>query len=269
MKSIKAIVLGGGLATILVMIMAFIDMRQRKTIEKLQNTENSPGFAVVELFTSEGCSSCPPADDLMEKIQLDNKNKQIYILAFHVDYWDHQGWKDRFSSPEYSGRQRQYNNWFNLRVQYTPQVVINGKTQYVGVDQGAILKAISGNLLQKSNSTLNLDTHIERNELHVQHETTSIEKNTELVLALVQKYAHSDVKAGENTGKQLSHVQIVRKLANIPIDTNTNNTTTIELPDDFNKQKWELIGFVQRESNGEVIAANRIDLPQNLASLDR
>jgi hypothetical protein len=87
----------------------------------------------------EGCSSCPPADELIDRIQKDNDNKQIYIMAFHVDYWDHQGWKDRFSDPEFSKRQRQYANWLNLQTVYTPQIVVNGATEHVGSDQDAIL----------------------------------------------------------------------------------------------------------------------------------
>lgn len=269
MKSIKVMILAGSLAVMVVVTMAFIDMRHRKTIEKIQSTKNNPGFAVVELFTSEGCSSCPPADELMEKIQTGNKNKQIYILAFHVDYWDRQGWKDRFSSPDYSNRQYQYRNWFRLQVQYTPQVVINGKTQHVGTDQGAILKAISANLLQKNDQTLKIDTHIEHRMLDIQLEAKPLEKNTELVLALVQKVAHSDIKAGENTGRKLSHVQIVRKLLSLPLETYNKRPIKMELPTDFGQHDWELISFVQRESNGEIITANRLSLSAGRASSDR
>ncbi|HWV71501.1 MAG TPA: DUF1223 domain-containing protein [Pseudosphingobacterium sp.] len=269
MKSIKVMILAGGLAVMVVVTVAFIDMRHRKTIEKIQNTKNSAGFAVVELFTSEGCSSCPPADELMEKIQAGNKNKQIYILSFHVDYWDRQGWKDRFSNPDYSNRQYQYRNWFRLQVQYTPQVVINGKTQHVGTDQGAILKAISTNLLQKNDQTLKIDSHIDHRMLDIQLEAKLLEKNTELVLALVQKVAHSDIKAGENTGRKLSHVQIVRKLLSLPLENYNKRPIKMELPNDFSQHDWELVGFVQREFNGEIIAANRISLPATLASSER
>jgi hypothetical protein len=73
------------------------------------------GFAVVELFTSEGCSSCPPADKLLAKIQEENAGKPVYILAFHVDYWNHQGWRDVFSEKEFTKRQYQYASWLNLK----------------------------------------------------------------------------------------------------------------------------------------------------------
>src|ERR1700748_3559727 len=78
------------------------------------------GFAVVELFTSEGCSSCPPADAVVAKLEKENADKPIYILAFHVDYWNRLGWKDVFSSGEYSQRQEQYSKWLRSGSVYTP-----------------------------------------------------------------------------------------------------------------------------------------------------
>src|SRR4051794_1074580 len=77
------------------------------------------GFALVELFTSEGCSSCPPADELVAKVQKEVGDKAIYILAYHVDYWDRLGWKDAFSSADYTKRQNEYAHWLNLPQIYT------------------------------------------------------------------------------------------------------------------------------------------------------
>jgi hypothetical protein len=94
---------------------------------KYKANHQMKGFAVVELFTSEGCSSCPPADDLVAKIQKENNDQPVYILAFHVDYWNNLGWKDSFSSSAFSKRQNQYADWLNLRSVYTPQVIVNGR----------------------------------------------------------------------------------------------------------------------------------------------
>lgn len=97
------------------------------------NLENKgEGFAVVELFTSEGCSSCPPADELLADIQKETKGKNVFLLAFHVDYWDRLGWKDRFSKEQNTDRQRQYKQWLGLNVMYTPQFVINGSSEFAG-----------------------------------------------------------------------------------------------------------------------------------------
>lgn len=94
--------------------------------------QNNKNFAVVELFTSEGCSSCPPADELLANLQKEVSNKNIFLLAFHVDYWDRLGWKDSFSREEYTDRQRQYKQWLGLNVLYTPEFVINGTSEFAG-----------------------------------------------------------------------------------------------------------------------------------------
>ncbi len=108
------------------------------------------GFAVLELFTSEGCSSCPPADELLAKIQKESEGKSIYILAYHVDYWDRLGWKDMFSSADYSKRQTQYGQWLHKSSVYTPQLIVNGKAEFVGSSESAIREAIAAQLDLKS-----------------------------------------------------------------------------------------------------------------------
>jgi len=224
---------------------------------------NSKGFAVVELFTSEGCSSCPPADKLVEKIQKENASQPVYILAFHVDYWDFQGWKDRFANPDYSARQRRYADWLHLETVYTPQVVINGASECVGSDEGSLTKAITAGLDQTTAATLTLQGNIQGDKLNVEYNTTD-EKNAELVLALVQKSAESNVRAGENAGRKLSHVQIVRQL--VYQDVNDKKKITINLPKDFNQNSWEVIGFVQHKNDGHITAGAHFNFqPQTKA----
>ena len=104
------------------------------------------GFAVLELFTSEGCSSCPPADELLAKIQMESEGKPIYIVAYHVDYWDRLGWKDMFSNADYSKRQTQYGQWLHTSSIYTPQLIVNGKAEFVGSNELAIRGAIAAQL---------------------------------------------------------------------------------------------------------------------------
>ena len=250
----KSLMLAGSLIGVLIIMAAFNNLKDKQAMKKIQTTENSKGFAVLELFTSEGCSSCPPADELIEKIQKDNKNRQIYILAFHVDYWDHQGWKDKFSDHKFSERQRQYASWLGLRTIYTPQIVINGRTEHVGSDQGPILRTISRELEQPSTSTLALEAKVEAGKLKVEYKGTG----EELVLALVERSAHSNVKAGENSGRSLSHVQIVRRLQRV--DMSSPKNISIDLPKDFKGTGWELIGFVQQRTDGHITAAARVDL---------
>lgn len=237
---------------------AFVSISNERMMKDVQKEKDSKGFAVVELFTSEGCSSCPPADALMERIQQGNENKQVYILAFHVDYWDHQGWKDRFSDRRYSERQQQYAGWLGLSTVYTPQVVVNGEREFVGSDAGAVVKAISNGLEGTVADSVSLHTKIAQGKLYITHEVSGRQQDADLVLALVEKEARSDVKAGENSGRKLSHVQIVRQLAYV--DANSGKEVEMSLPEGFNGNGWELIGFVQRNRDGHITAAARTGL---------
>lgn len=222
-----------------------------KKDEQLTSGDNK-GFALVELFTSEGCSSCPPADRLMEKLQQENAGKPVYVVAFHVDYWNHLGWKDRFSTAGFTARQRQYSDWMNLQTIYTPQVVVNGSSEYVGSDEGSIVKAIDASLSKTADNSLTLKGKAESGKVQVDYEVTGSKENKALFLALVQKKASTNVKAGENEGKQLSHVQIVRSLTSADIN---GKSAIINLPDTLSQAGWELIGFVQNKNNGLITAA--------------
>ena len=238
---------------------ALFGLSNEKTSRNETTSSNSPGFAVVELFTSEGCSSCPPADELVKNIQRDDRTGQIYVLAFHVDYWDHQGWKDKFSEKEFSNRQIQYAGWLNLQTLYTPQAVVNGATEHVGSDKASVLKAISTGLAQEATSKLEMKAWIEDNQIYVEYQAITDDKSSELVLTLIQKSAQVSVKAGENMGRSLSHVQVVRKMSRLPLNGNSKKVTSIKPPVDFTEKGWEIIGFVQSTSNGMITSAGRLD----------
>ncbi|HTS42874.1 MAG TPA: DUF1223 domain-containing protein [Puia sp.] len=222
-------------------------------IVKAQQKSN-PGFAVVELFTSEGCSSCPPADQLVAKVEKENEQNHIYILSYHVDYWDRLGWKDRFSDADYTKRQNRYANWLKLESIYTPQIVVNGRTEFVGSNENALRKAISAGWQQTAVDNLVLKGSIVNNQLSISYQLYGPIKNSDLAVALVQKSAQTKVGGGENSGRTLSHVQIVRKLVVEPVNANSG-TISIVLPPDYNENKWELIGFVQNETNGAIQSA--------------
>lgn len=233
---------------------------QTPAAEKKQSqqptTGDNKGFALVELYTSEGCSSCPPADQLMEKLQQENAGKPVYVVAFHVDYWNQLGWKDKFSAAEFTARQRQYADWLNLETIYTPQVVVNGVSEYVGSNERSIVKAIDASLERGTDNALTLTGKVDSGKLQVAYAVTGSTKNKALYLALMQKKASSHVMAGENEGRQLSHVQIVREL--IPVDI-SGKSTTINLPATLQQEGWELIGFVQNKGNGSITAAAKMN----------
>lgn len=264
MKSIRLFITIACLAGVVIVLAAFMDFKNENAMKAPGSKGIDKGFAVVELFTSEGCSSCPPADDLVASIEKQSKGKQIYILAYHVDYWDHQGWKDTFSDAEYSKRQRQYATWLNLRTIYTPQIVMNGKTEFVGSDQGTLVNAISKGLEGIPAGTLAIKNSLSNGAVSVDYQVTGAGNQSDLVLVLVQKSGHSQVRAGENSGLKLSHVQIVRKIKSESINGASGKVNMV-LPKDFNADSWELVAFVQDRTNGVILSAARSDFDQAIA----
>ena len=252
MKSVQIFSLAAVLVGAALVSTAFINM---KLLSKVNADDK--GFAVVELFTSEGCSSCPPADELVAKIEKENKDKPVYILAFHVDYWNRLGWKDQFSSADFSKRQQEYSRYLNLQGVYTPQIVVNGKTELVGSQEGTLRNALRTALKKtaKTRVDLNIST-IDQQQAGLKYAVEGADKNTVLQVAVLQKVATSKVESGENGGKTLSHVQIVRKLQAVTLNTN-NGTASIALPKDFDTKTWEIIGFLQNKISGVVTGAGR------------
>lgn len=216
------------------------------------------GFAVVELFTSEGCSSCPPADELVARFQRENAGKSLYILAFHVDYWNKLGWKDVFSNESYSRRQYQYSNWLNLRSVYTPQVIVNGKKEFVGSDERSLQSSVQSGLQQSGSARLNLEgLKIVYDKISLQYTAEGAAGHDRLVVALVQKSASTQVKRGENGGHTLNHVQIVRNLQTVTIDGKNTGTCGIDIPKGLDQSGLEVVAFLQNNDTGEIRAAAR------------
>jgi hypothetical protein len=223
---------------------------------KKVNTDNK-GFAVIELFTSEGCSSCPPADALVAKIEKESKDKSVYILAYHVEYWNSLGWKDAFSSADYSKRQKDYAGYLHLQQIYTPQIVVNGKTEFVGSEESTLRNAIKNNLQKTQGEplTLNVST-TSQNQASIKYNTEGADRNTCLFIAVLQKNAQTKVERGENEGRTLSHVQIVRKLQKVSLNGNSGEAK-VALPKGFETQGWEIIGFLQNTASGAITGACR------------
>ena len=240
------------------------------------NVSAGPGFAVVELFTSEGCSSCPPADDLVARVQKEDMDRPVYLLSFHVDYWDRLGWKDVFSSAVYTDRQRQYARWLKVQSIYTPQIVVNGKKEFVGSEASTLRSTIEKDLqeqavsapssnsngkLYNGNDKLSISNlKKEGNKLEWSWQTEGNKQGLSLVVALVQHSATTNVKAGENGGHTLSHVQIVRNLQSVPLNGKSNGVGHMDWPSAITTREVEVIAFLQNEDNGEIVAATRSNI---------
>jgi len=211
------------------------------------------GFAVVELFTSEGCSSCPSADAAVARLLAKN-NDQVYVLAYHVDYWNKLGWKDSFSKAEYSQRQSGYAAQFKLNSIYTPQIVVNGSSEFVGSDERKLKSTVEKNIVEASPSDLSITTTKTSERVDVEY---SITGNEEVILnlALVQPQATTVVKRGENDGKTLHHVNIVRFLKTIT--AKDKGKASLEIPKDLTYIPLQLLAFTQAQKNGKVLGADR------------
>ncbi|WPU98858.1 DUF1223 domain-containing protein [Mucilaginibacter sp. cycad4] len=259
MRGIKALALVPFLIGAIIISAAFTNCKNTAKGYSKASLGEGKGFALVELFTSEGCSSCPPADELVAKVQKEVGDKPVYILAYHVDYWNRLGWKDVFSSADYSKRQNEYARWLNLPQVYTPQIVVNGKTEFVGSQEERLRSAIKDGLQGSGSVQLNLNvTRSTNNMASIQYKVEGNTGNAHSVisLALVQKQAVVKVERGENGGRTLAHAQIVRNLQTLTLNR-SNGSTAITLPAAFEARGWEVIGFVQNAENGAVLGASK------------
>ncbi|UQB69579.1 DUF1223 domain-containing protein [Epilithonimonas zeae] len=226
-----------------------------KAEETLQNsTSNNNGFAVLELFTSEGCSSCPPADQLMGEIEKQYKDQPVYILAYHVDYWNNLGWKDKFSSVENSKRQQQYAQTLRSQV-YTPQLIVNGKKEFIGSDRDAVENAIQTALLNDNNAKIDLSAKVSEKEINVNFKVQENNPQNKLLITLVEKKSSTNVQKGENEGRHLIHWQIVHQQNQISLKNYPEGTTTFKLPANFNTNDWEIIGMIQNVKSGAIVGS--------------
>jgi hypothetical protein len=236
-------------------------------VEKKMNHENRgvyhsktfSSFAVLELFTSEGCSSCPPADRLLPQLAGDNAN--IIPLSFHVDYWDRLGWKDPFSNAAFTDRQREYAKQFKLESIYTPQLVINGEYETVGSNRAAAQTDIKKLLLQKSEVQLVIDdVKQEKENLFVKCHLSGAFQNCNVLAAVVQKHAEINVNAGENHGARLSHTNVVRTFVKIPAQEKLSFQIPVSIDKDNNnssagKQGWQLVIYTQQKDDLKITGA--------------
>ena len=210
----------------------------------IKNSFNS--VAVLELFTSEGCSSCPPADRLLP--QLASLDPNIIPLSFHVDYWNNLGWKDPFSSSAFSERQQEYGRRFNLESIYTPQLIINGEYELVGSNRASAEADIKKLLEEKTSVKIGIDKiKKSNNKLLVNCHLEGGWPKSNILAAIVQKHAEINVKAGENKGIKLSHTNVVRTF--IKQEAKQKLNFEIEIPNDLADDNFELVIFTQQKTD--------------------
>jgi len=173
-----------------------------------------PAPVVVELFTSQGCSSCPPADALIHDIANDPAMRgRVIPLAFHVDYWDSLGWRDPFSSSEWTQRQARYARTMHLNSAYTPEAVVNGTREFVGSNRAALSAALEKASNEKRGE-ITLTARREGNALVATIHATLL-ANEDLMLAIVEDGVTTKIEHGENAGRTITNDAIVRKLTRV------------------------------------------------------
>jgi hypothetical protein len=213
---------------------------------------------VAELFTSEGCSSCPPADGLLEILLQEQPIKGAYVipLSEHVTYWDHQGWKDPFSAQQYTVRQQQYGLRFNIESIYTPQLVIDGSHEFVGSDKRAIERALS-DAAKTPKPVLTVTVTIADGSLNLTAAGPGLtaERNAELVFAVTEDHLVIDVPRGENAKRTLKHSGVVRWLKSAGAVGSSPPTATVKLAPDWHRENLRGVAFVQSKKDRRVIAA--------------
>lgn len=213
---------------------------------------------IAELFTSEGCSSCPPADGLLETLLQEQPIKGVYVipLSEHVTYWDHQGWKDPFSAQQYTVRQQQYGLRFNIESIYTPQLVIDGARELVGSDKRAIERALA-DLAKTPKPVLTVTATVADGSLNMAAAGPGLtaEKDADLVFAVTEDHLVIDVPRGENAKRTLKHSGVVRWLKSAGTVGSSPATATVKLASDWHRENLRVVAFVQSRKDRRVISA--------------
>jgi hypothetical protein len=218
---------------------------------------------LVELFTSEGCSSCPPADALLAKLDKDQpiQGAEIIILGEHVDYWDQQGWHDRFSSHQYTERQNDYGERLHVENVYTPQMIVDGTEQFLGNDAAHAQKSIQ-QAAQKSKLSLSLSKPVvDGRKVSASISLTASpasQPRADLYAALVDPIDVTDVRKGENSGRRLQHAGVVRSLQRVGSLKNLAAgpvSFTLNAPADATPEQMRLVVFAQQGGPGAVLGA--------------
>ncbi len=224
------------------------------------NEASAKSPVLVELFTSEGCSSCPPADKLLTTLDRDQPvdGAEVITLGFHVDYWDSGSWRDRFSSAEYSRRQAQYGSHFGSGS-YTPEAVIDGTVEAVGNNRTTVRDAIRS---QASAPKAAITAEIVGDKMRIDVSDIPASKASTVYIVAAESGLVSNVSGGENSGSQLSHVSVVREMRSIGKIDAGQTTAKFEAPMPVNSG-WKAanlryVVLLQENGSLRVIGVKRI-----------
>ncbi len=220
---------------------------------------------VLELFTSEGCSSCPPADDLLRRLIREQPIPGVEVVALseHVDYWNRLGWKDPFSSSRFTERQEEYAQHFDGNGMYTPQAVIDGRWQVVGNDWQAVRKALVA-AADAPKATVDVQTRRADGRVSVSVTVADVPRDpsgdVDVMLAVVENGLSVEVKQGENARRRLEHDAVVRKLDRIgTLSRGARSgtfTATVPVTSDWSTANLQVVVFLQQRRGARIVGAS-------------
>jgi len=223
--------------------------------------------AIVELFTSEGCSSCPPADALLQQINLMQTSARQLIVGIseHVTYWNDLGWKDPYSLPVFTDRQSVYASNLSTEGPYTPQMVLNGRDQFVGSDGSALERALRNDARREHFGLRIVPSAPAKEGIDVKFAFAGNPlKPLDIIAVLADDADRSNVLRGENGGRKLQHVSVARSIARVATVTDDGeHSIHISFPEGFPTSSGtghHLILFAQEQRQGAILAAATMPL---------
>lgn len=215
---------------------------------------------LLELFTSEGCSSCPPADRVTAELLAKQPvpEAEVVPLAWHVDYWNYIGWTDPYSSKQYTARQKAYVAAMNLRSMYTPQIIIDGTDEFVGSDRPQALERVKAAAkAPKANVSIAFDDASAKDLIILRIRVTDLPRAdnvAEVVVALAEDELKTRVPRGENAGKTLEHVAVVRTFQRMALEKDsTELTARLRVDPTWKRGNLRVVAFVQEAGPGRVL----------------
>jgi hypothetical protein len=219
-------------------------------------------IAVVELFTSEGCSSCPPADRHLAEIEASaaTQHENVFVLSFHVDYWNHLGWKDPFSDERHSERQRNYARVVGDGQLYTPQMIVNGREAFVGTARSTAGAAIQRALSEPAAVAITLAPRASAGQLLVDYRLDGDTRDLVLDLAITEPAPGVAVARGENAGHTLSHRGVVRAFVSRELSGQTRGSAALDLPPGVTPGQAKLVGYVTNRRSLAIVGASAVPL---------
>jgi len=277
MSGMKSVLVGSGMVAAMAGLMA---MRSTHGRVEAASAPADRRVVVAELFTSEGCSSCPPADDLLTRLVSTQPVPQVEVVALgeHVDYWDRLGWRDPFSSHAFTSRQADYVlRVFRTGNAYTPQLVVDGADEAIGSDDGSVRHAIASAAKKPKADVSTMVRAHDANALDVTVSinvppTIKLTEPADVVLAIAESRLVTHVRRGENSGRTLTHTAVVRSFTPIGVldsgRTSLEQTASVPLQSEWKRENLRLVTLLQARDSRRIVGAVSSAIPDTRTAMD-